>query len=110
MAKKKRMTEGEGWSFEGASELDALPAGPASPDAESATPARRPQVRKEKRKKGKVVTAILDLPLGKGELAALTRELKTHCGVGGSCKDGIIELQGEQVETVRELLRARGLL
>ena len=42
-------------------------------------------------------------------MADLARALKTACGVGGTLKDGVIELQGEHVERVLAELAARSL-
>jgi len=39
-------------------------------------------------------------------LKALAGRLKKRCGVGGSVKDGVIELQGDHRETVVEVLRS----
>jgi translation initiation factor 1 len=55
---------------------------------------------------GKAVTLITGLPLDDTELAALARELKRHCGSGGTVKNGAIEIQGEHRDAlVAELLR-----
>jgi translation initiation factor 1 len=55
---------------------------------------------------GKAVTLITGLALAEAQLAALARDLKRHCGSGGTVKDGAIELQGEHRDAVvAELLR-----
>lgn len=55
---------------------------------------------------GKGVTVISGLPLGDEALAALASELKRRCGCGGTVRDGVIEIQGEQRDLlVAELLR-----
>ena len=64
--------------------------------------------RETKGRKGAGVTLIRGLPLADKELNALAKKLKARCGVGGSVKDGVIELQGEQRDWVVELLQAEG--
>ena len=62
-----------------------------------------------KGRRGKAVTVVRGLALEQAEMADLARALKTACGVGGTLKDGVIELQGEHVERVLAELAARGL-
>lgn len=57
---------------------------------------------------GKTVTVLFDLPRNAEFLAALGQDLKRACGVGGSCGDDTIELQGDQRDRVRQLLREKG--
>jgi translation initiation factor 1 len=57
---------------------------------------------------GKLVTVISGLPGDQADLEALASELKKHCGVGGTVRDGMIELQGEQREKLLPKLRALG--
>ena len=59
-------------------------------------------------RRGKAVTTISNVPLGDAELKALAGRLKKRCGVGGSAKDGVIELQGDHRDAVVEVLRADG--
>ena len=59
-------------------------------------------------RRGKAVTTIYDLPLDDAELRALAGRLKKRCGVGGSAKDGVIELQGDHRDVVLNELRAAG--
>ena len=59
-------------------------------------------------KGGKTVTVIRGLELGPDDLKALLKKLKTRIGSGGTAKDGVIELQGDQVELSLELLRKQG--
>ena len=64
--------------------------------------------RETKGRKGAGVTLIKGLPLSDKDLSALAKKLKARCGVGGSVKGGVIELQGEQRDRVVELLEAEG--
>src|ERR687897_2184227 len=59
-------------------------------------------------RKGKGVTTITGVPVGDEELRALAGKLKKRCGVGGSAKGGVIELQGDHRDTVVEVLSAEG--
>ena len=59
-------------------------------------------------KGGKTVTVIRGLELTPKDCKALLKHLKTKIGSGGTSKDGIIELQGDQVELCLELLRQEG--
>jgi translation initiation factor 1 len=59
-------------------------------------------------RRGKPVTTISGVPLPDAELKQLAGRLKKRCGVGGSIKDGVIELQGDHREVVMEMLRAGG--
>ena len=65
-------------------------------------------VRTEKRKKGKLVTAVGGLSPEESDLPALLGDLKAHCGCGGTLKDGQIEVQGDHADRVREFLTGRG--
>ena len=60
-------------------------------------------------RRGKPVTTIANLPLDDAAVKALAGKLKKRCGVGGSAKDGVIELQGDHRDAVLEVLRAEGL-
>jgi translation initiation factor 1 len=59
-------------------------------------------------RRGKEVTTVSGVPLDDAGLKALAGRLKKRCGVGGSSKDGVIELQGDHRDVVVELLRAEG--
>ena len=52
--------------------------------------------RETKGRKGGGVTVVTGLPLAAAELDALASRLKKLCGVGGTVRDGVIEIQGEQ--------------
>ncbi len=59
-------------------------------------------------RKGKGVTTITGLNLAEAELKQLAGELKRLCGVGGSVKNGVIEIQGDKRDTICPFLAARG--
>ncbi len=69
----------------------------------------RVKVRRETSgRRGKAVTTVADLPLDDAGLRELAGRLKKRCGVGGSVKDGVIELQGDHREAVADVLRGDG--
>jgi translation initiation factor 1 len=69
----------------------------------------RVKVRRETAgRRGKAVTTVSGVPLDDDGLRALAGRLKKRCGVGGSAKDGVIELQGDHRDAVVELLRDDG--
>jgi translation initiation factor 1 len=58
---------------------------------------------------GKGVTVIASLGYDDDKLKELAKMLKARLSVGGSIKDGSIELQGDQRAAAAKLLRERGL-
>ena len=65
-------------------------------------------VSSEKRKRGKVVTLVQGLPEEGNDLPRLLTQLKNCCGAGGTLKQGVIEIQGNQLATVMNKLREIG--
>jgi translation initiation factor 1 len=59
-------------------------------------------------RRGKAVTTISGVPVDDAGLQALAGRLKKRCGVGGSVKDGVIEIQGDHRDAVMEILKAEG--
>lgn len=59
-------------------------------------------------RKGKGVTCVAGVPLPDAELKTLLRTLKQHCGTGGTLKEGVIEIQGDQRQRIQALLQAKG--
>jgi translation initiation factor 1 len=48
------------------------------------------------------------VPVDDAGLKALAGRLKKRCGVGGSVRDGVIEIQGDHRDVVMEILKAEG--
>jgi translation initiation factor 1 len=93
------------WSSDGGDRRRSKPA---------TTPRRAPsdgrvRVRRETSgRRGKPVTTISGVPAAGDELRALAGRLKKRCGVGGSVKDDVIELQGDHRDVVVATLRDAG--
>ena len=54
------------------------------------------------------VTAITGLEAPEAELKTLLKQLKATCGTGGTLKEGVIELQGDQVAVALGALEKAG--
>ena len=59
-------------------------------------------------KGGKTVTAISGLELSTKESILLLKKLKARLGTGGTIKDGCIEIQGDKVDIILQLLKVEG--
>ena len=57
---------------------------------------------------GKGVTVVRGMGLADAELAVVGKKLKAACGVGGTAKDGVVELQGDHRDRVIALLPGLG--
>ena len=60
-----------------------------------------------KGRKGKGVTLIKGIALKTEDLKILAKELKQKCGVGGSVKEGNIEIQGDHRELLLTILKSK---
>ena len=96
-----------GWQEFSSADSLQRPSGPAA----KPTPKSQQMVRVQPTrggKGGKTVTVIRGLELDASGFKALLKRLKTRIGSGGTAKDGVIELQGDQVELTLELLSKEG--
>lgn len=59
-------------------------------------------------RKGKGVCIITGLDLDDRSLVSLASELKRRSGCGGSVKDGIIEIQGDNRDQLKQMLEQKG--
>jgi translation initiation factor 1 len=57
---------------------------------------------------GKMVTLVEGYSGPNAELENLAKELKTHCGTGGSAKDGQVLIQGDVRQKIAALLEKKG--
>jgi translation initiation factor 1 len=64
--------------------------------------------REAKGRGGKAVTLVRGVRLDAAALAVLGKRLRTACGSGGTVKDDVVEVQGDHVERVIELLTING--
>ncbi|MFO6297819.1 stress response translation initiation inhibitor YciH [Rahnella selenatireducens] len=60
-------------------------------------------------RKGKGVCLITGVDLDDAALEKLAAELKKKCGCGGALKDGVIEIQGDKRDLLKQLLEAKGM-
>ncbi len=58
----------------------------------------------EKRKKGKLVTLVRGLSAEGNDLPGLLKQLKSACGAGGAVKEDVLEIQGNQLDRLRDVL------
>ena len=92
------------WSSDGGDRRGDRKSQPQRPSAGG-----RVKVRREVAgRRGKAVTTVSGVPLDDAGLRELAGKLKKRCGVGGSAKGGVIELQGDHREVVMQVLRAEG--
>lgn len=59
-------------------------------------------------RKGKTVTVISGFQLSPPSLTQLLKALKSHCGGGGTAKEGCLEIQGDQRDKVLAYLLKQG--
>ena len=64
--------------------------------------------RESKGRGGKGVTLLKGLVLSEADMTVLCKSIKQSCGSGGTVKDGVIEIQGEQREKIAGVLRRLG--
>ena len=64
--------------------------------------------RETKGRAGKGVTLIKGLPLTEPDLKAIATRMKQFCGTGGTIKDGVIEIQGDNRDKLLAWLLAEG--
>jgi translation initiation factor 1 len=96
-----------GWQEFSSGASTARPA--AAGTADTPRPQQRVRVQRTKAGKGgKTVTAITGMEISDADARALLKRLKATAGSGGTLKDGVIELQGDQLTICLETLTAEG--
>ena len=106
------MAKKGGWQeFSSSPASMARPAVGASRAGAPATAKAQQKVRVQRTKAGKggkLVTVITGLEIPEAEARALLKALKATAGTGGTLKDGVIELQGDQVAPALAALEKEG--
>jgi translation initiation factor 1 len=87
-----------------------LPAGPTDPEppGQRAPAAADFIVHRERQGRGGKDVTLLTCKSGSEDLQLLARTLRRHLGTGGTVRDDVIELQGDQRQPVATYLRAAG--
>jgi len=65
-------------------------------------------IKLDRRRYGKMMTLIEGLNPNEVDLHSLVSKLKSACACGGTVKDGIIELQGDQRVKAKKILEKMG--
>lgn len=67
------------------------------------------KVRREKQgRAGKTVTTLFEFQASDRQREELAKELKRHLGTGGTVKDGVVEIQGDQLQKIINKLAKLG--
>ena len=64
--------------------------------------------RETKGRKGKGVTTVSGLDLPEAQIKSLAKQLKQKCSTGGTVKEGVTEIQGDQREKLKTELEKLG--
>lgn len=91
---------------------EGLPPGPADLPEQTKRPKSRGRVdiiRQKAGRGGKTVTVVANfVGIGLPEKEQLARQMQKVCGVGGTVKEGRIEIQGDKREQVARILEEAG--
>jgi translation initiation factor 1 len=107
--KKKQPSSGNGIVFSTNPSFQWEPEEAAQATLSPAQQELRIQLDKKQRA-GKVVTLITGFVGADVDLDELGKTLRNFCGTGGSAKDGLILVQGDQREKVLQCLQKKGYL
>jgi translation initiation factor 1 len=105
--KKKQTSSGNGIVFSTNPSFQWEPEEAAQETLPSAQQELRIQLDKKQRA-GKIVTLITGFVGADGDLESLGKTLRNFCGTGGSSKEGLILVQGDQREKVLQCLLKNG--
>lgn len=102
--------------FEALTKLENLPEGSLAPERPTSRRDRKNTqrgklhiIRETAHRGGKVVTVVSNFQgIGLPEKQELARKIQRSCGVGGTVKDGRIEIRGDIRDKVKEILEEAG--
>lgn len=81
----------------------------APPSVQAKTRGRVDIIRQTAHRGGKTVTVVTGfVGIGQAEKEQLAKEMQKACGVGGTVKDGRIEIQGDRRDDVARILTKAG--
>lgn len=77
------------------------------PTTTNSKPKKPIKISKERRGNS-IVTLIINMPLEESQLKLLCSKIKQKLGCGGSVKEEKIEIQGDQIESIKAILKKEG--
>ena len=66
------------------------------------------KIRLDKRKRGKLITVVTGFHCSDNQIKETLASLKSQCGAGGTVEGADIELQGDHMQRIPDLLTALG--
>ena len=106
------LPQAKGIPVAGLAEPGGRPGSPTPATASAAGKKNRGRVdiRRETGNRGGKTVTVVDgfVGIGLPEKEQLAKKMRAACGCGGTVKDGVIEIQGDQREKIAEILAAAG--
>jgi translation initiation factor 1 len=78
------------------------------PETETLPPEKQKLYVRREVRNGKPTVVIKEFIGSKEDLKELEKQLKNHCGVGGSSKEGDILIQGDVADKIKVFLQSTG--
>lgn len=78
------------------------------PETETLPPEKQKLYVRREVRNGKPTVVIKEFIGSKEDLKELEKQLKNHCGVGGSSKEGDILIQGDVADKIKVFLQSKG--
>jgi translation initiation factor 1 len=105
---KKNIPDKNGFVYSTDPSFQFQKEGSADPDSIPPGKQRLRIVLDTRHRGGKTVTAVMGFSGKPQDLEMLGKKLKQFCGTGGSVKDGLILIQGDQITKVKTYLVKEG--